>query len=173
VAEHRTTVTWHDPQEVLPQLLELDGLGYVEAVRDGELPPDPLMEAMGIRVVEVEAGRIVMTCRPAGPHLNLGGIVHGGVLSTLMDCATGFSVHSTLPAMHTAPHVSAAYQFLRVGHAGVELRCEGRVLRRGRTLSHARAEIHDTDGRLLATGETTHGVLDVSGGTTMRSGPSA
>jgi uncharacterized protein (TIGR00369 family) len=173
MAAHRTTVTWHDPQEVLPRLLKLDGLGYVEAVRDGELPPDPLMEAMGIRTVEVQRGHVVMTCRPAGPHLNLGGIVHGGVLSTLMDCATGFSVHTTLPAMHTAPHVSANYQFLRVGHAGVELRCEARVQRAGRTVSHARAEVRDAEGRLLATGETTHGVLDVSRGSTMRSGPSA
>jgi uncharacterized protein (TIGR00369 family) len=169
----RTTVTWHDPQEVLPRLAELDGLAYVEAVRDGVLPPDPLQEAMGIRTIEVERGRVVMTCRPSGPHLNLGGIVHGGVLSTLMDCATGFSVHTTLPALHTSPHVSANYQFLRVGHAGVELRCEARVLRAGRTVSHARAEVHDVNGRLLATGETTHGVLDVSRGRTMRSGPAA
>ena len=171
--EHRATVTWHDPQDVLPHLIELDGLGYVEAVRDGTLPPDPLMEAMGVRVVEVERGRVVMTCRPAVPHLNLGGIVHGGVLSTLMDCATGFSVHTTLPALHTAPHVSASYQFLRVGHAGVELRCEGRVQRAGRSVSHARAEVHDAEGRRLATGETTHSVLDVGGATAMRSGPSA
>ncbi len=169
----RTTVSWHDPAEVLPRLLELDGLGYVRAVRDGDLPPDPLMEAMRIRVVVAEAGRVVMTCVPAGPHLNLGGIVHGGVVSTLMDCASGFAVHATLPPKSSAPHIAAAYQFLRAGLVGVELRCEGTVRRRGSTIAHAYAELRDSEGRVLATGETTHRILDLGEGGIVKPAPSA
>jgi uncharacterized protein (TIGR00369 family) len=168
-----TTVSWHDPIEVLPHLLSLDGLGYVEAVRDGALPPDPLMEALGIGVVEAERGRVVMSARPGGPHTNLGGIVHGGFLSTLMDCATGFALHTTLSAGSTAPHVSAAYQFLRTGRAGITLRAEATVLRAGGRLGHVRVEVCDDDGRLLATGDTTHAVIDTEDGKRMRSGPSA
>lgn len=168
-----TTVSWHDADELLPRVRELDGLAYVVGVRDGKLPPDPLMEAMGIAVVEAEPGRVAMTCTPRGPHLNLAGAVHGGVLSTLLDCATGFAVHTTLPAMATAPHVAVAYQFLRAGRAGVELRCEGAVIRRGTRLGHVRGELRDADGRLIATGETTHAVLDVTADGRIGPAPSA
>jgi uncharacterized protein (TIGR00369 family) len=168
-----TTVSWHDPAEVLRRLVALDGLAYVRAVRDGELPPDPLMEALGIRVSEAEPGRVVMTAEPAGQHLNLGGIVHGGFLSTLMDCATGFALHTTVPAGSTTPHVAVAYSFLRSGREGVALRCAGEVLRAGARLGHVRAAVHDADGRLLATGETTHAIVDTTGSGLLRSGPSA
>jgi uncharacterized protein (TIGR00369 family) len=170
---HTATVSWHDPDEVLPLLLGLDGLGYVQAVRDGQLPPDPLMEALGLRVVEAEHGRVAMAAEPRGPHMNLGGIVHGGFLSTLMDCASGFALHTTLPAGSTAPHVSASYHFLRAGRPGVTLRCDAEVLRTGERVGHVRAEVRDADDRLIATGETTHAVVDTEGGRRMRSGPSA
>ncbi|HEU4657042.1 MAG TPA: PaaI family thioesterase [Capillimicrobium sp.] len=172
-APRTATVSWHDPADVLPHLAGLDGLGYVEAVRDGRLPGDPMMEALGIRVTEVERGRVVMTAVPEGQHMNLGGVVHGGFLSTLMDCATGFAFHSTLPPRATAPHVSASYGFLRFGRPGAELRCEARVLRAGGRVGHIRAEVHDAEGRLLATAETTHAVVSVEGVEHLRSGPSA
>ncbi len=167
------TVTFHDADELLPHVRGLDGLGYVLAVRDGRLPPDPLMEAMGIFVVEAEAGHVTMRCTPTGLHLNLAGMVHGGMLSTLLDAATGFAVHTLLPTMATAPHVSVAYQFLRAGRPGVEIRATGTIVKRGRRLGHARGELHDADGRLLATGETTHAVVDVEGRDGLQSGPSA
>ena len=168
------TVSWHDPADVLPRLVALDGLAYVRAVRDGELPPDPLMETLGISVLEAEPGRVVMVADPAGQHLNLGGIVHGGFLAILMDCASGFALHTTVPAGSTTPHVAVAYAFLRSGREGVALRCTGEVLRAGSRLGHVRAEVHDADGRLLATGETTHAIVDTTkGGGGLRSGPSA
>jgi uncharacterized protein (TIGR00369 family) len=171
--QRTATVRWHDPGDVLPHVAHLDGLGYVEAVRDGRLPADPMMEALGIEVAEVERGRVLLTAVPAGPHMNLGGAVHGGFLSTMMDCATGFALHSTLPTAATGPHVSAAYGFLRFGIPGVELRCEGRILRAGARVGHVRAEVHDADGRLLATAETTHAVVSVGADERLRSGPSA
>jgi len=155
----QATVTWHDPAEVYPQIVGLDGLGYVLAVRDRIVPPDPLMESLGIRLVEVAPGTVAVVCTPTGAHLNHAGTVHGGMLSTLLDCATGFAVHTTLPVNTTAPHVSVSYQFMRAGRKGIELRCTGEVIRKGRRLGHVRGEIHDATGRLLATGETTHAVV--------------
>lgn len=170
---HRATVSFHEPGDVLPHLLELDGLGYVEAVRDGRLPPDPLMEAMGISVTEVRRGAVVMEAVPQRHHLNLGGIVHGGFLATILDASTGFALHSTLPAQSTAPHVAVAYQFLRAALPGVRLRSEAEVLRTGTRLGHVRAELSDESGRRLATAETTHAVVTVEGTDHLRPGPSA
>jgi len=172
--EPRTTnVTWHDAASVMPRVAQLDGLGYVRAVIAGELPPDPLMGMLGISVTEADHGRVVMAAVPAGQHLNLGGMVHGGFLSTLLDVATGFALHTTLEAGETAPHVAVAYQFLRTGREGVPLTCTAEVLRAGRRLGHVRGEIVDADGRVLTTGETTHAVISIERGRRMRSGPSA
>lgn len=172
--QHEATVSFHEPGDVLPHLLGLDGLQYVDAVRAGTLPPDPLMEAMGITVAEVERGRVVMEAVPQRHHLNLGGIVHGGFLATILDAATGFALHSTLPAQATAPHVAVAYQFLRAGLPGVRMRCEATVLRTGTRLGHVRAELADENGRQLATAETTHAVVILSEGMDhLKAGPSA
>jgi acyl-CoA thioesterase len=153
------TVAWHDAAELVTHLATLDGLAYVRGVRDGELPPDPMMEALGIRVVEAEPGHVVLEAVPAGQHLNLGGQVHGGFLSTMMDCATGFALQTTVPAGSAPPHVAASYAFLRAGRPGGALRCIGEVLRAGGRLGHVRAEVLDAEGNLLATGQTTHAIV--------------
>jgi uncharacterized protein (TIGR00369 family) len=152
-------VHWHDATQVLPRILALDGLGYVQAVAAGELPCDPLMEVLGIRVTEVERGRVVTTAEPQPQHMNLGGIAHGGYLSTILDCTSGFALHSTLEPGHSAPHVQVSYQFVRVAPPGSVLRCEATVRRSGRRLGQVEARLTDAAGRLIAAGETTNAVL--------------
>ena len=166
------TVSWHAPATP-EERLQLDGLSYVRAVREGSLPADPLMEAFDLRVVEVQEGRVVIGGEPAEMHLNLGGVVHGGYLSTMMDCATGYALHTMLAAGKTAPHVAASYSFLRVGLEGVGLRCEAQVQRAGDRIGQVRCEVTDMDGRVLATGETTHVPIDTTSDRRMRPGPSA
>lgn len=172
-AERRsTTVSWHRPRHVAEDEVA-DGLSYVRAVRDGRLPADPLMEALGLRVIEVQEGRVALGGQPEEMHLNLGGVVHGGYLSTMMDCATGYALHTMLPAGRTAPHVAASYSFQRVGLEGVALRCEALVMRSGDRIGHVRAEVTDMDGRVLATAETTHVQVSTEADRRMQAGPSA
>ncbi|MCW2993464.1 MAG: hypothetical protein JWQ18_959 [Conexibacter sp.] len=154
------------------QRSELDGLAYIRAVRDGGLAADPLMQTLGIRVTEAEPGHVVMESTPDAAHLNLGGMVHGGYLSTLMDSVTGYALHTTLKPGETPPHLAASYRFLTYGRPDVTLTTTGTVLKSGRTVGHVRAEIHDADGRLVATGETTHAVVGTGAGGRLRPGPS-
>ncbi|MEI2703471.1 MAG: PaaI family thioesterase [Baekduia sp.] len=167
------TVSWHRPQEAAALTSALDGLSYVRKVRDRELPAEPLMEALGFRVIEVQEGRVVLGGQPEELHLNLGGVVHGGYLSTMIDCATSYALHTMLAAGRTAPPVSASYSFLRVGLEGVALRCEALVGRSGSRIGHVRAEVTDMDGRVLATGETTHVQVSTDDDRRMQPGPSA
>ena len=140
----------------------LDGLAYIEAMRDGELPPDAFMVTLGMRVVEVEPGRVVMEVEPNDGHLNIGGAIHGGFLSTLMDNVTGYALHTTLGPGQTPPHLAASYRFLSMGKRGVTLRATAVVLKSGRNVGHVRVEVHDADGRFVCTGETTHAVVGTS-----------
>lgn len=159
VRRNETTVHWHDATDVLPQIVAMDGLAYIRAVAAGELPCDPLMEVLGIRVTEVERGRVVTVAEPQPQHMNLGGIAHGGYLSTILDCTSGFALHSTLAPGHSAPHVQVSYQFVRVAPPGSVLRCEAVVRRSGRRLGQVEARVTDGAGRLIAAGETTNAVL--------------
>jgi acyl-CoA thioesterase len=140
---------------------QLDGLAFVEGVRDGRWPADPFMVSLGIRVTEAARGRVVMEATPGGDHLNLGGIVHGGYLSALMDSATGFALHSTLAPGDTPPHLAASYRFLSMAWAGEALIATASVLKAGSRIGHVRVEVRDAAGRLMATGETTHAVVAV------------
>jgi acyl-CoA thioesterase len=138
---------------------QLDGLAFVEGVRDDRWPADPFMVSLDIRVTEAARGRVVMEATPGGDHLNLGGIVHGGYLSTLMDSATGFALHTTLAPGDTPPHLAASYRFLSMARAGVALRATAEVLKAGSRIGHVRVDLRDVAGRLVATGETTHAVV--------------
>jgi acyl-CoA thioesterase len=122
-------------------------------------PFDPFMDHLGIRVVESSPGTVVMSITPGPEHLNLGGIVHGGLLSTLMDAATGWALHTTLPEGSTPPHLAVSYRFLSMAHPATELRATATVLKTGTTIGHVHVEIHDTSDRLIATGETTHAIV--------------
>ena len=47
--------------------------------------------------VEVEPGRVVITCVPDESAYNPIGAIHGGLICTLLDSVTGSAVHTTLP----------------------------------------------------------------------------
>jgi acyl-CoA thioesterase len=138
---------------------QVDGLAFVEGVRDGLWPADPFMVALGIAVTEAAPGRVVMVATPGEDHRNLGGIVHGGYLSTIMDSATGFALHTTLKPGDTPPHLQASYRFVAMARPGVALTATAQVLKAGRQIGHVRVDLRDAADRLVATGETTHAVV--------------
>ena len=106
----------------------------------GELPAPPIAEPLGFRLVEVEPGRAVFEGTP-GPHLlNPLGSVHGGYALTLIDSACGCAVHSELEPGIGYTTVETKVNFTRaIDPDGGPVRCEGRVLSRGRTIATAEA----------------------------------
>jgi uncharacterized protein (TIGR00369 family) len=140
---------------------DVDGLTFVREVRDGTRAADPFMETLGIRVVEAEPGRCAMESTPGPEHGNMGHVVHGGYLSTLMDSVTGFALHTTLAPGHTPPHLSASYRFIAMARIGVTLRATAEVLKTGSRIGHVRVDLRDAADRLVATGETTHAVMSL------------
>jgi uncharacterized protein (TIGR00369 family) len=134
----------------------LTGLEMLEAIISGELPAPPIGATMGFRLVEVGPGRAVFE-GSAGPHLlnPLGG-VHGGVALTLIDSAAGCAVHSELPAGVGYTTVETKVNFTRpVPPDGSPVRCEGRVVTRGRQIATAEARLLSADGKMLAHGTST------------------
>jgi uncharacterized protein (TIGR00369 family) len=134
----------------------LSGLEMLQAIVAGALPAPPIGATMGFRLVEVAPGRAVFE-GSAGPHLlnPLGG-VHGGVALTLIDSAAGCAVHSELPAGVGYTTVETKVNFTRpIPPDGSPVRCEGRVVTRGRQIATAEARLLSADGKILAHGTST------------------
>ena len=135
------------------------GLSGIEVLRKmvaGELPAPPIAAPLGFRLVEVEPGRAVFEGSPGPQLLNPLGSVHGGYALTLIDSACGCALHSALDAGVGYTTVETKVNFTRpIDPDGGPVRCEGRVLARGRTIATADAFLRDEGGRLLAHGTST------------------
>jgi acyl-CoA thioesterase len=101
-------------------------------------------------------------------HTNPNGVVHGGVLCTLMDEACGWAVMTVrgMEAMIEAPHVTVDMNvsFLSGARPGDRLVVEGRALRVGRTVAFAEAEVRRGEETLIAKGRFTFVVQSRRGG---------
>jgi uncharacterized protein (TIGR00369 family) len=151
-AARSRTYTWDDPAPPLAASHGMTGLEFLQAMGRGEFPPPPIAQTMGFELGTVTEGEAVFTVRPQEFHLNPIGAVHGGVVCTLLDSATGCAVHSTLPAGVGYTSIDLQVQYLRGAQPGMGvLTCRGRVVKPGRRVAFAEASVEDAEGRLIAT----------------------
>lgn len=153
-------VTWEDPMALARAARELSGLEFLSKIVRGELPWPPIGRLMDFGPTEVAEGRAVFEVEPREQHYNPIGVVHGGLLATLLDSAMACAVHSTLPAGTGYTTVELHVNLVRA--AGVDtgrLRAEGEILHRGSRVATAQGRVVDAKGRLYAHGTTTCLVL--------------
>ncbi len=138
------------------QLQRMSGLEALQAMIAGKLPAPPIGGLMGFRLAEVGEGRAVFEGTPGPSLLNPLGAVHGGYALALIDSACGCAVHTELPAATGYTTVETKVNFTRpIDPNGGAIRCEGRVVSRGRTIATAEAYLRSAEGKLLAHGTST------------------
>src|SRR3954466_6342820 len=74
------------------------GLETLQAIRDGALPPAPIGMLMQFDIRALEEGRVEFGCTLDEWVYTPIGVVHGGLVCTLLDTVAGCAVHTTLPA---------------------------------------------------------------------------
>lgn len=143
--------SWEDPTALARAGSQLAGLDYLRAMQTGSLPHPPICATVGFRFVAFDEGRAVMELETGEHQYNPIGTIHGGVIVALLDSVAGSAVHTTLPAGVGYTTVSINTSFLRAvrGDLGV-LRAEGRLIRAGRRLALADAQLTGSDGTLYA-----------------------
>jgi uncharacterized protein (TIGR00369 family) len=144
------TVSWHDPAALAAAGASLSGLEFLQAVSEGRLPGPPIAELMGAELTSVAEGQATFRCTPDESTYNPLGLVHGGVLCTLLDSAAGCAVHTQLPAGTGYSSIEIKVSFLkplRAGNGAIEV--HGQVLRVGRRVAFAEAHARDADGQLV------------------------
>jgi len=145
------TFTWSDPAITAAAAGTAAGIDVLQAMAAGELPPPPIIAALGFDLESVEPGRVVFAVDPAEYHYNPIGSVHGGVYATLLDSATGCAVHSLLPAGVGYTSLDLTVKFLRAVTVDTgRVRCTGTVTHLGGRTALAEARLVDGADRLLA-----------------------
>ena len=161
MAEERTrTYSWEDPLALHGQMEGRSGLEVMQMMASGELPPPPIAETLGFRLVEASHGHAVFECEPAEFHYNPIGIVHAGLAMTLMDSAMGLAFVTTIEAGvgWTTLELKANFTRALTADTGV-VRCTGSIIHPGRRVATTEARIEDGKGRLCAHGTSTILVL--------------
>jgi uncharacterized protein (TIGR00369 family) len=151
-AERSLTVTWNDPSPVLGVARTMDGLTYMEGLRDGLYPPPPIAQLLGMGVESVAKGEVVFTVAPHESQYNPLGVVHGGVACTVLDTVVGCAVHTTLEQGWFYTSIDLNVSYLRpFTLATGPLRVTGRVTKPGRRVAFAEGVAVDGEGRAIAT----------------------
>ena len=127
---------------------------------------------LGLRLDRLEVGRADVTLAVEPKHRNLMGTLHGGMISTLADTATGVAMGSSLDDGLTWTTTSLAVTFLAPGRGG-RVTARGRVVKGGRRFGYAEADVVSEDGTLLARATATFAIMRIrdaagGGGTTPR-----
>jgi uncharacterized protein (TIGR00369 family) len=121
------------------------------------LPSSPMRELLGLRLVEQRVGFVRLAYEQRPEHFNFSGILHGGILMTLLDEAGGIAGSMTEVPGEIRRSVTVDMSVHFTGQASdPALEATGEVVRSGRNLYFARSEVRDGKGNLLAFGASTH-----------------
>jgi len=158
------TVSWFDPAAAARAGAALSGRDHLQAMLDGHIAPPPISGLLNFTLVAIGDGDVRFRCTPDESMYNPIGLVHGGLVCTLLDSVAGCAVQTTLAAGIGYTSLEIKVNYLRPVRAGEgELEAVGRVTRHGRRVSFAEGEVRDARDRLVATASSTCLVFDLSG----------
>ena len=115
-------------------------------------------EHLGISIEEAEGGRARLSFEARDEHLNDGGIVHGGAIFTLADCAMGSALASTLDDDQPVT-VEAKMNYLEPGKPG-RIVATGALRRKGKRFTVLEVEVvQEETGEHIAYGTGTFTIV--------------
>jgi uncharacterized protein (TIGR00369 family) len=160
-ASRSRVVTWHDPGPSIARGLTMAGVDYLRAMIDGTLPPPPICQLMRYDIVSAEAGRVVFTCEPDESAYNGIGVVHGGLVCTLLDSVAALALHSTLPQGRGCTSVEIKVNYFKAVRlrSGL-LTATGTVVKAGSRIAFTEGVVSDASGAVVATASSTLLVFD-------------
>lgn len=127
------------------------------------MPLDPLVEEairsrvgasafrewFGLELIAFEDGSSELALDVQPHHLNPGGIVHGGVIATLLDAAIGLALRTMMDTQ--TRHVTLTLDVQYLGMAGLGmLTARGTAVHAGTRTGYGEGSLHASDGTLVA-----------------------
>jgi len=104
-------------------------------------------QILGIRIKSLQPGVAVLTMTVQKEHINPQGFAHGGASFSLIDTAMGMSVRS-LNRVSVA--IEGSINYLQPAKPGDSLTAVGKIVRQGKNIMVAQAEIVSREGDMIA-----------------------
>jgi uncharacterized protein (TIGR00369 family) len=120
----------------------------------------PLGHSFGFRVARVYKDGLTMEYRVKDEHRNVLGTLHGGVMATLVDTATGVAIIAHYGGKRPTTTVELKVNYLKPVSDGI-VRARARFVKLGKTLAVCACDVADSHGHPVAVGLVTYMMLDV------------
>lgn len=117
----------------------------------------PFAKMVGYEMSEWDAEHATIVLIVDEKHINRSGILHGGVIATLIDTACGFAGCYQAPPLPGRPAMTLSLhtQFIGPAEVGTRLSATARRTGGGRQIFFSTCEVRDDGGRLIARGDGT------------------
>jgi uncharacterized protein (TIGR00369 family) len=104
---------------------------------------------MGFRLVKASRGRVLLRFKVDARHLQVHGVVHGGVLAALADTSGGLATYMACPMGTRVATIEMKINYLEGVERG-NVTSDARVVRIGRHIAVVDCDVTDDEGRLVA-----------------------
>ena len=123
-----------------------------------DMAMSPYGKLLGIELVEYASGKATCRLQLQPHHLNNGGRVHGGVLTSLADTAAGVAVRSVRPEGKLSATTDLSISFIRPP-LGSTLEAMAEVIHAGKRLFRTEIAIY-SEGKLIAKTNATFMIVE-------------
>ena len=110
---------------------------------------------IGMKLVDLKPDEAVISIEMRDDLRQPSGVLHGGVTATLIDTAMAFAVRTRLEIDEATATIDLTVHYLRPHITGV-FTCTAKVVRAGKRIFTVSAEVHNEEGKLIATAISTY-----------------
>tara|TARA_B100000678_G_scaffold275520_1_gene267528 strand:- start:5757 stop:6239 length:483 start_codon:yes stop_codon:yes gene_type:complete len=133
----------------------------------------PYARTLGFELVDLEPGRAV--AKAPYKEETIGdietGIIHGGVITALLDNVSGVSVIAALQEMKSTATLDLRIDYMRPADVGRDIIAEAKCYHMTRTVAFTRAwAYHDNKDRVIAAASGSFALTDIKGFSQMAAG---
>jgi uncharacterized protein (TIGR00369 family) len=115
----------------------------------------PFSKLIGMKLVDLRPDEAAISIDMRDDLRQPSGVLHGGVTATLIDTAMAFAVRTRLAIDEATATIDLTVHYLSPHITGV-FTCTAKVVRAGKRIFTVSAEVHNEEGKLIATAISTY-----------------
>ena len=122
----------------------------------------PLQEFLGIKLENMAAGSSEILLPPTAKSINAGGVIHGGIIYSLLDVSANMAMLPLLKKNQNAVTLDMHSSVLRAAPIDKPLLFKGVVRKIGKRMIFCDSEAWSEE-KLIATGRVTKSIIEIEG----------
>lgn len=115
----------------------------------------PFSKLIGMKLVDLKLDEAAISIEMRDDLRQPSGVLHGGVTATLIDTAMAFAVRTRLGREEATATIDLTVHYLRPHITGI-FTCTAKVVRAGKRIFTVSADVHNEEGKLIATAISTY-----------------